>query len=201
MKLLLVRHGATAWSATGQHTGSTDIPLTPLGIAQAGLAARAVEIVIGPELAAATVYSSPMSRALVTAYRVVGDEHPVVVTTDLLEYNYGEYEGLTPTQIRDRRPGWDIWRDGCPGGEQPEDVGARADLFLDAIAANQGLTIAFAHGHIIRILAARALGLTASQGQIFTLDTATLSLIEDVRGKRVIKLWNLDPQWIAGAAT
>ena len=201
MKLLLVRHGATEWSATGQHTGSTDIPLTPIGVAQAGLAARAVEVVVGQELAAARVYSSPMSRALVTAHRVVGDDYPIVVTSDLLEYNYGDYEGLTPAQIRGRRPGWDIWRDGCPGGEQPEEVGARADLFLDAIAANPGLTIAFAHGHIIRILAARALGLTATQGQIFTLDTATLSLIEDVRGKRVIKLWNLDPRWVSGTPT
>jgi broad specificity phosphatase PhoE len=201
MKLLLVRHGATEWSATGQHTGSTDIPLTPLGVTQAGLAAHAVSVVVGVELETASVYSSPMSRALVTARRVVGPEHPITVTTDLLEYNYGEYEGLTPAQIRDRRPGWDIWRDGCPGGEQPDEVGARADQFLDVIAANPGLTIAFAHGHIIRILAARALGLAAGQGQIFTLDTATLSLIEDVRGKRVIKLWNLDPHWVAGTAT
>jgi broad specificity phosphatase PhoE len=199
MRLVLVRHGATDWSVTGQHTGVTDLPLTDLGLAQADSAAQAVRVIAGADLSSAVVYSSPMSRALVTAHRVVGGSYRVNVTDDLREYDYGDYEGRTPSEIRERRPGWDIWTDGCPGGEQPEDVGERADHFLAMVAAVPTLCIAFAHGHIIRIIAARAVGLPANRGQIFTLDTATVSLIADVRGKRVIKLWNLDPQWVVGS--
>lgn len=176
---------------TGQHTGKSDIPLTPLGLDQAELAKIAALRVLGEELEAANVYSSPLSRALVTARCVVGDRE-IEISDHLLEFNYGDYEGLTPSQVRDKRPGWDIWRDGCPNGETPELVGKRADSFL-ALLDQKSVNVAFAHGHIIRILAARAVGLEARQGRIFTLDTATVSLIEDVRGIRVIKLWNLDP--------
>jgi len=199
MKLLLVRHGATEWSATGQHTGITDIPLTELGLRQAHQAGRGVARLAGDTLSVATIYTSPLQRAMLTA-QIVTDRprEDFVITTDLLEYNYGDYEGLTPEEIRGLRPGWDIWRDGCPGGETTVEVGARAKAFLGTIEKHNELVVAFAHGHIIRILAACAVGLEPALGQIFTLNTATLSIIEDVRGKRVIKLWNFDPHLIDG---
>ncbi len=195
MKLLLVRHGATEWSVTGQHTGSTDLPLTDLGLEQARLSKLAAERLVGDELGNAVAFTSPLHRARQTAGIVT--ERPdsdFTVTLNLLEYNYGEYEGLTPSEIRALRPGWDIWRDGCPGGDTTEEVGVRAHAFLqEAEKENGRLVLAFSHGHIIRIIAACAVGLNPSQGQIFTLNTASLSIIEDVRGKRVIKFWNIDP--------
>jgi len=197
VKLLIVRHGATEWSLTGQHTGKTDIPLTELGVKQAGLARRAAVRLVGDELETAAVFTSPLQRARKTAEAVMARPNSeFTVTENLLEYDYGQYEGLTPGQIRELRPGWDIWRDGCPGGESPEDVGARAHAFIKQVEQEDRLVVAFAHGHIIRILGACAVGLPAAQGQIFTLDTATLSVIEDVRGKRVIKTWNLDPRLV-----
>jgi broad specificity phosphatase PhoE len=195
MKLLIVRHGATEWSVTGQHTGMTDIPLTDAGVGQAHVAARVVRNLVGDELDTATVYTSPLQRAQVTAEIVLGkDRDQFAVSDDLREYDYGDYEGLTPEQVRELQPGWDIWADGCPGGETTQQVGDRADSFLSSIADVDGLIVAFAHGHIIRIVAARAVGLEAVQGKIFTLGTAALSIIEDVRGKRVVKLWNLEPE-------
>lgn len=197
MKLLIVRHGATEWSVTGQHTGTTDIPLTELGLEQADLAQKAAAKVVGNALSTAIIYTSPLQRARVTAEIVTGRRsEDFIVTSNLVEYNYGDYEGLTPSQIRDLRPGWDIWRDGCPGGESTEDVGERALAFIKEAESHDRLVVAFAHGHIIRILGACAVGLAAAQGQIFTLDTATLSMIEDIRGKRVVKLWNLDPRFL-----
>jgi len=197
MKLLIIRHGATEWSVTGQHTGTTDIPLTEDGLNQAHLAREAALRLVGEELATALVYTSPLQRARRTADIVMARPSDEFTVTDLLlEYNYGDYEGLTPTQIRSLHPGWDIWRDGCPGGESTDGVGRRANAFLREVERNDRLVVAFAHGHIIRILGACAVGLTARHGQIFTLDTATLSMIEDVRSKRVVKVWNLDPRLI-----
>ncbi|GGB29188.1 phosphoglycerate mutase [Flexivirga endophytica] len=196
MKLLLVRHGETGWSVTGQHTGLTDIPLTPNGLEQATSAGNAARVVLGDEFALASAFSSPLSRARVTAESVMGADRPIGLCDELLELDYGEYEGLTPSEIRARRAGWDIWADGCPGGETVEAVGDRVDRFL-AMIEDVPTVIAFAHGHVIRILAARAVGLPARCGQIFTLDTATVSLIADVRGKRVVKMWNVDPMLVA----
>lgn len=194
MRLLIVRHGATAWSVTGQHTGRTDLPLTDQGVIQAQLTRQAVLRLFGGELAAAPVYTSPLQRARRTAEIVMARSSDELTATDLLlECNYGDYEGLSPAQIQDLRPGWDIWRDGCPGGESVEEVGVRAESFLREVGQSDRLVVAVAHGHVIRVLGACAVGLTARQGQIFTLDTASISLIEDVRGKRVIKIWNLDP--------
>ena len=199
MQLLLVRHGETAWSVTGQHTGLTDIPLTANGYEQAAGAANAARLLLGDEFARASVFSSPLSRARITGESVVGPGRRIQVCEELLELDYGEYEGLTPAEIRHERPGWDIWTDGCPGGETVEAVGDRVDRFLQKIE-DAPTNIAFAHGHVIRILAARAVGLPARSGQAFTLDTATVSLIADVRGKRVIKMWNVDPRLLSDAA-
>ena len=195
MRLVLVRHGATM-DVYGQHTGLTDIPLTPDGIAQAERAARLVRILMGDNFESATLYSSPLGRAVVTAGVIFGEDRQPVLTDDLLEFDYGDYEGLTPAEVRALKPGWDIWRDGCPNGETCQQVGDHVDRFLDRIDADE-TTIAVAHGHVIRILAARAVGLAPEQGRIFTLDTATVSVIEDVPGKRVVKVWNLDPGLVA----
>jgi probable phosphoglycerate mutase len=148
---------------------------------------------IGARLDAAAVFSSPLARALDSAQIVVGADGEIRVDQNLIEFNYGDYEGLTSEEIRDLRPGWDIWRDGCPNGENADDVGQRADKFLAGLDGGPELVLVFCHSHMIRIMAARAIGLDARQGQIFTLDTATVSMIEDVRGKRVIKKWNFDP--------
>lgn len=193
--LLLVRHGATRWSVTGQHTGRTDLPLTGLGREQARHAAAAVRRIAGDRIGQARVWTSPLRRAVETARLVAGGADPRRCD-DLMEYDYGDFEGLTTVQIRERHPGWDIWDDGCPGGEDADRVGARADRFLASIAGSPGPVIAVAHGHLIRILAARALGLPPRQGRLFTLDTAAVSLLETVDGRRAVRLWNVDPALI-----
>ena len=193
MRMFLIRHGATQWSATGQHTSTTDLSLTSEGLAQLGPLSTALREALGEQFATAVVFSSPLTRALATAQIVLGDDREVRVDPNLIEFNYGDYEGLTSEEIRDWRPDWDIWRDGCPRGESADDVGRRADTFLAGLGDDPELLLVFSHSHFIRILAARAIGLDARQGQIFTLDTATVSLVEDVRGKRVIKRWNMNP--------
>lgn len=194
MKLILIRHGATQWSASGQHTGTTELPLTSQGVAQLEPLSRMLRQMIGHQFDDSAVFSSPMARALVSAQTVMGDGHDVRIDSNLVEFDYGDYEGLTTDEIRSRRPGWDIWRDGCPNGESVEEVGRRADAFLSTIEDGPELVVTFAHAHLIRIMAARAIGLDAHWGQIFTLDTATVSVIEDVRGKRVVQQWNVNPQ-------
>ena len=189
MELVLVRHGETEWSRTGQHTGSTDLDLVDRGRAQAREITPTLTKLLGGRRAGA-VYTSPLRRAAITA--AIACPRVEARTCDLIrEYQYGDYEGLTSKEIRTRVPGWDIWRDGCPNGEQTPEVGARADRFLTEYAERNTLVIAFSHGHMIRILAARALGLEACQGHLFAVDTASVSVIKDVGGKRVIALWNL----------
>jgi probable phosphoglycerate mutase len=197
MKLVLIRHGATDWSITGQHTGITNIPLNRLGLQQAHHTAKIAKQLLGKSFKTAIIYTSPLQRAIVTAEIVTGLSQELFrVTSDLLEFNYGDYEGLTPDEIRRSNPNWDIWRDGCPGGEIPEQVGLRVKSFIKIVEKHDELVIAFAHGHLFRILGACAVGLGPQNGEIFTLDPATLSIIEDVRGKRVIKLWNFDPKLV-----
>ncbi len=193
VKLFMIRHGATEWSATGQHTSSTDLPLTSEGIAQLDPLARGLRRALGEQFHSAMTFSSPLQRALVSAETVVGDEHRVCVDANLVEFNYGDYEGLTTEEIWKQRPGWDMWRDGCPNGEDAETAGRRADLFLSQLNQACDVVLVFAHAHIIRILAARVLGLEARLARIFTLDPATVSIIEDLRDKKVIKQWNVDP--------
>jgi probable phosphoglycerate mutase len=180
----VVRHGETAWSLSGQHTGVTDIPLTENG--------RAVARRLQPILAKssfALVLTSPLSRARQTC-ELAGFGDRAVVERDLVEWNYGEYEGLTPKQIHARRPGWMIFRDGCPGGETPEEVGARADRVIARVRATRGDVALFAHGHVFRILVARWIGLPATSGQHFLLDTATLNILGHYRDIPAVKVWN-----------
>jgi broad specificity phosphatase PhoE len=189
VELVLVRHGETEWSRTGRHTGSTDLDLLDRGRAQARKIAPTLVKILGDRPSVA-VYTSPLKRAAVTA--AIACPQADAQACDLLrEYDYGDYEGQTSEEIRARVPGWDIWRDGCPNGEQPNEAGTCADQFLIEYAERNAPVIAFSHGHMGRILAARALGLEAVRGQLFVLDTASVSVIRDVGGKRVIALWNL----------
>ena len=184
MEIVLARHGETEWSRDRRHTGRTDIPLTDNGRRQAG--------VLGDALAGqsfARVLSSPLSRALDTC-REAGLGDRAELTGDLCEWDYGEYEGITTAEIRARRPGWNLWRDGCPGGETAADVGRRVDRVLDSLAGLEGDAAVFAHGHVLRVLTARWLGLGPEAGALFKLDTGTLSTLGYERETRVITCWN-----------
>jgi probable phosphoglycerate mutase len=183
-RAILIRHGETAWSLSGQHTGSTDIPLTENG--------REVARQLAPLLARTTfvlVLTSPLGRARETC-ELAGLAMTAKVDPDLTEWDYGEYEGLTPKEIHARAPGWMIFRDGCPGGESPEQVGARVDRIIARIRAVEGDVALFAHGHVFRVFAARWLGLPASAGSHFLLDTATVSVLSHYRGIPAIRRWN-----------
>jgi probable phosphoglycerate mutase len=135
------------------------------------------------------VLTSPLQRARETC-DLAGLGAHAVIAPDLVEWNYGEYEGLTPAQIHERVPDWLIFRDGCPGGETPTDVGARVDRVIACARASKGDVALFAHGHVLRVLAARWLGLTASDGQHFLLDTGTLNVLAYYRGIPAVKIWN-----------
>ena len=183
-RIYVVRHGETAWSLSGQHTGVTDIPLTENG--------RAVARRLQPILAQASfalVLTSPLSRARETC-ELAGLGNDALVEPALMEWGYGGYEGLTPKQIHARRPGWMIFRDGCPGGETPEEVGARADRVIARVRAAPGDVALFAHGHIFRVLVARWIGLPATAGGHFLLDTATLNILGYYRDTPAVKVWN-----------
>ena len=183
-RVFAIRHGETAWSLSGQHTGTTDIPLTDNG---RRLAAR-----IGPVLGRdvfALVLTSPLQRARETC-ELAGLGARAVLDPDLVEWNYGQYEGLTPKQINEKAPGWLIFRDGCPGGETPEQVGTRADRIIDRARAASGDVALFAHGHVLRVLVARWLGLSPAAGQHFLLDTGTLNVLGYYREIPAVKVWN-----------
>ena len=183
-EVYLVRHGETAWSLSGQHTGSTDIPLTGNG---KNVARELGEKLNGHEFAA--VWSSPLSRALETA-RLAGFTDGVRVDDRLKEWDYGEYEGLTTAEIRKTRPDWFLWRDGCPGGEVPEQIGERADGVVRDIREVDGDVLLFAHGHILRVVTARWLGYPPGDGMHFSLGTATLSILGWERDASSIWRWN-----------
>lgn len=183
-RVFAIRHGETAWSLSGQHTGTTDIPLTDKG---RRLAAR-----IGPVLERevfALVLTSPLQRARETC-ELAGLGARAVLDPDLVEWNYGDYEGLTPKQIHEKAPGWLIFRDGCPGGETSEQVGARADRVIARARATSGDVALFAHGHVLRVLVARWLGLAAAAGQSFLLDTGTLNVLGYYREIPALNIWN-----------
>ena len=180
----LLRHGETQWSLNGQHTGVTDIALTENG--------RKAARLLKPILANATfslVLTSPLQRARETC-ELAGLGRLAQVEPDLIEWNYGEYEGLKTEQIRLTRSGWSVFRDGCPGGESPEQVGGRADRVLAKIRAAEGNVALFAHGHILRVLAARWINLPPSYGEHFLLDTATLNVLSYYRESPAFKIWN-----------
>jgi broad specificity phosphatase PhoE len=183
-KIYLMRHGETEWSLNGQHTGVTDIPLTENG----RLAARRFQPILAKETFA-LVLTSPLQRARETC-KLAGLGDQATVEPDLIEWNYGEYEGLKTDQIRQTRPGWSVFRDGCPGGESPEEIGARAGRVLDKVHAVNGNVALFAHGHILRVLAARWINLPAGYGEHFLLDTATLNVLGYYRESPAFVIWN-----------
>ena len=185
----LARHGATAWTISRQHTGLTDLPLTAQGEAEA---ARLGERLEG--LTFAAVLTSPLRRA-VRSCEVAGFGAVAEVEPDLVEWNYGDYEGRTSAAIQVERPDWDLFRDGCPGGESPEQIGARADRAVRRVRAVGGDVLLFSSGHFLRVFAARWLGLDAGAGRYCVLGTASLSAVgyEHNRSEPVIRFWDEMP--------
>lgn len=183
--LLLVRHGETEWSRTGRHTGRTDLPLTPAGVEQA----TALRARIGAR-PFALVLSSPLQRAFETC-RLAGLADVARKTDDLLEWDYGAYEGRTGVEIRREVPAWTIWTDGVPGGETIEEVAARARRVIDTALAARGDVALFAHGHLLRILTACWLELSPREGRRFALGTASLGMLGQENGARVVRAWNV----------
>lgn len=185
-QLLVIRHGQTAWSVAGRHTGRTDVPLTDVGREEARAAALTVA---GWSLQQA--YTSPLSRARETA-QLVSPACGIQVDDCLLEWDYGIFEGETTPQSRERIPGWSVWTHEITGGETVEQVGERADRFLARVEAEapDGNTVVFAHGHLLAILIARWCGLPAVEGRRFALATATVSLLGWHREDRVIRALN-----------
>ncbi len=182
----LIRHGETAWSKSGQHTGRTDIPLTEFGVEQA----RALAPVVAA-LHPALVLCSPRERARHTAE--LAGLRVDAVDDDLAEWDYGDYEGLTTSQIRESVPGWSLFANGVPNGETAEQVGARADRVLRraAVEAVEGPVVLVAHGHISRVLGARWVGLPVEGGAYLALDTASTSVLGAQHGAPVLDHWNL----------
>ena len=182
--LVLVRHGETEWSSSGRHTSVTDVPLTAHGRAEARPLATRLE-----RVDFAVVLCSPRRRARDTC-AIAGFGDRAEICDDLVEWDYGEYEGRTTSEIRATAPGWTIFSGGSPGGESVEQVAARADRVIARAVAEGGPVAVFSHGHFLRVLGARWVGLPASGGAWLALDTATLSLLGHEREQRVLRLWN-----------
>jgi len=184
--IYLARHGETAWSLSGQHTGLTDLPLTERGERNARSLAQRLA-----GLKFAKVLTSPLQRAARTC-ELAGFAPASEVDRDLVEWNYGQYEGRTSTEIEKKSPGWQLFRDGCPGGESPQQVGARADRVVNRVRAVRGDVLIFSSGHLLRVLAARWLGIEPAGGKFFTLSTASLSALgyEHNLAEPVVRLWN-----------
>jgi broad specificity phosphatase PhoE len=184
MDVVLVRHGETEWSRTGWHTGRTDVALTPHGRAEAE---RVGTVLVGREFA--LVLTSPALRSLETA-RLAGFGAVAQERSDLREWDYGDYEGRTTTEIHTERPGWNLWDDGVPGGETVEEVGERADRIVAEVRGARGDAALFAHGHFLRVLAARWLGLEPGAGKLLALDPATVSVLGYEHEWPVVRAWN-----------
>jgi broad specificity phosphatase PhoE len=184
MEVVLVRHGETEWSRDLRHTGRTDVPLTDEGRREAGRLHDALR-----DWSFTRVLSSPLGRALDTC-RLAGLGDGAELSDALLEWDYGEYEGETTAQIRELRPGWNLWRDGCPGGEAVADVGARVDPLVAELKASDGDVAVFAHGHLLRVLAARWAELPPEAGARFWLATATISVLGFERETAGFRRWN-----------
>ncbi|MFI5040927.1 MAG: histidine phosphatase family protein [Acidimicrobiales bacterium] len=182
--VLLVRHGQTTWSAEGRHTGRTDVPLTEEGRRQASR--------VGTRLAEvpwALVLSSPLARARETC-RLAGLGVVAQTDPDLAEWDYGAYEGLTTAEIRSQRPSWWLWSDGCPAGESPADVAARADRVINRCMAADGPVALFSHGHLLRVLGSRWVDADAGMGAVLLLSTAAISVLGWERDTPVLARWN-----------
>jgi broad specificity phosphatase PhoE len=190
LRLYLIRHGETEWSLSGQHTGRTEVALTARG--EAG--ARELAPILA-NIAFARVLTSPRRRARRTC-ELAGLGARAEIAPDLAEWDYGDYEGLRSAEIHEERPGWNIFRDGCPHGESPAQISDRADRLLQALGAQGGNIALFSHGHFGRILATRWIGLPAIQGQHFALGVASLSILgfePSHPETRAITLWNFAP--------
>jgi broad specificity phosphatase PhoE len=184
-EIVLVRHGETEWSASGRHTSFTEKELTPRGEQQArDLVGRL------REHAFTAVLTSPRVRATATAH--LAGLSPAEETEDLAEWHYGEYEGITTKEIHSTRPAWNLWTDGAPGGETAERIGARIDRLLGRVTPllERGDVALVAHGHSLRVVGARWIGLPVAGGGLLRLDTATLSVLGFEHGRRVIRHWN-----------
>ncbi|MFY0571060.1 histidine phosphatase family protein [Archangium lansingense] len=184
--LVLVRHGDTAWSRSGQHTGRTDIPLLEEG---RRMATRLREPLRAWDFAA--VWTSPLSRASETC-ALAGYGDVAQLRSDLMEWDYGSFEGKTKVEIRTTSPNWTLWTDGVPCGESARDVGARADRVIAEARSVGGNVLLFAHGHLLRVLAARWLGLPPTEGRLFVLSTASISVLglDSDGDQQVLQLWN-----------
>lgn len=184
--IYLVRHGETAWSRTGQHTSFTDLPLTEQGEREAHRVGQRLA-----NLQFAKVFTSPLKRAAHTC-ELAGFGARAEIDPDLVEWNYGQYEGRKTIDIRAEAPDWQLFRDGCPGGESPAQVGARADRVLARVRAVKGDVLIFSSGHFLRVLAARWLGFEPGGGKFFTLSTASVSELgfENNVTHSVLRLWN-----------
>jgi probable phosphoglycerate mutase len=183
-RIFIVRHGETEWSRSGQHTSRTDLPLTAHGREQGA--------VVADKLASETfslVLCSPLLRARETC-RLAGYEDAASLCPELHEWEYGEYEGLTSDEIWARRPDWVLWRDGCPGGESPAQIGARVDRVLARFAEADGDCLAFAHGHVLRVLTARWLEMDAAAGARFMLAAAAIGVLGHERRTAVVERWS-----------
>lgn len=183
-ELWLARHGETEWSRAGRHTGRTDVPLTARGEQQAsalGARLRGVDF--------ALVLASPLERARRTA-ELAGFGDVLEVDPDLMEVDYGSYEGLTSAEIWRARPGWDLWRDGCPGGETIREAAARAERVLARVRVADGPVLLVGHGHLTRTLATRALTLDPDHGRHLALDPASLSIVGSEHAAPALRLWN-----------
>ena len=183
--MFVIRHAETAWSLNGRHTGTTDIPLTDDG---RRLAERLRPVLAKEQFT--RVFVSPMQRARETC-ELAGLGDAAIIDLDLVEWNYGEYEGLTAKQIDQRAPGWLIFRDGCPGGESPNQIAARVDRVITRVRAAEGDVALFGHGHLLRVLAARWIGLPVGVGEHFMLDTGTLCVLGCYHELPAIRVWNL----------
>jgi len=183
-RVVLIRHGETEWSLSGQHTGRTDIPLTPNGERMAAQVGRALA-----DRHFALILTSPLQRAKQTC-QIAGFGDLAEVRDDLMEWDYGAYEGLTTPQIWAQRPGWSLWRDGCPDGEDAAQMGARADRTIAEARAADGDVALFAHGHILRVLTARWLGSPPTDGKLYVLATGTISTLGYERDQAALLAWN-----------
>ena len=183
-EIYIARHGATEWSKSGQHTSRTDLPLLPEGEDQArGMRAKLQGVTFS------LVLCSPLRRARETC-ELAGFGDAAEITEDLMEWDYGEYEGLTTARIQEANPSWSLWRDGCPAGEFPPQIGRRVDRVLERFAAVDGTGLAFAHGHVLRVLTARWLEMEVTAGARFKLDAGSVGILGHERDTTVIERWS-----------